>query len=90
MYGALSVCLVLKWQSKPYNKEGQFLWERGVFIMCYCCIETLLQVLLGIVNYFIGYYLFSLYYCCFTCFVSIEIGKTESAILVIQTPLPIV
>ena len=53
----------------------------GKGVSHYYCVETLLQVLLGTVSYFIGYYLFSLYYCPSTCFVSIEIGKAKSAIL---------
>ena len=44
-----------------------------------CCMETLLQVLLGTVKDFIGY-IFSLYFCCLTYFVSIiEFGKAKSA-----------
>ena len=53
----------------------QFLWGSGVV----CCIETLLQVFLGTIKDLIGYHFF-LYYCCFTCVVSIGIGKAKSTI----------
>ena len=39
----------------------------------------IIKVLLGTVKDFMGY-LFSLYYCGFTCFVSIEIGFAKSVI----------
>ena len=46
-----------------FHREGRFSLCKYV-ILLYC--ETLLQDLLGTVKDFIGY-LFSLYYCCFTC-----------------------
>ena len=60
--------LIGGWQFKSqkggcFHIEGRFLLCTYV-ILLYC--ETLLQVLLGTVKDFIGY-LFSLYYCCFTC-----------------------
>ena len=57
------------------KRRGQYLWRMVVI----CCAETLLSVLQGSAKDF-RRYVFSLYYCCFTCFVSIDIGKTNSAI----------
>ena len=61
-----------------HAKRGRvvFIGKGDSHYVNYCYIETLLQVLLGIVIDFIGFP-FSLYYC---CFVSIEIGNAKSAV----------
>ena len=61
-------CLkVISWGWWCKSQKGALLIGKAgshYVILLYC--ETLLQVLLGTVKDFIGY-LFSLYYCCFTC-----------------------
>ena len=65
---------VFIWHGNASHKRGSCNGKRSshyviwtIEVLCY--IETLLQVLLGTVKDFIGY-LFFLYYCCFTCFLS--------------------
>ena len=64
--------IVINWEWRCKSQKGRggggsfHIGKAGshYVILLYC--ETLLQVLLGTVKDFIGY-LFSLYYCCFTC-----------------------
>ena len=59
--------------ARQVTKGGdQFFMGKGVLTIEHCYFETLLYLLLGAVKEFTEY-LFSLYYYCFTCFVSIEI-----------------
>ena len=62
-------------QCKP-QEGGLFLIgkEGGILTIC----NTAETLLLGTLKDFIGY-LLSLNFCCFTCFVSTEIGKAKSA-----------
>ena len=57
-----------------YQKEGFSLCNTAV-LKLYFNFDWVLLIILQDTRY-----LFSLYYCCFTYFVSIEIGKTKSAI----------
>ena len=67
---------VFIWNGKASQKsENQFLWEMG-FSLCNTAI-TNFMVLLVTVKGFIRYH-FLLYYCCFSCFISIGIWKVNS------------
>ena len=66
---------VIIWGGNISNKRGGSFYGEGWFALCNTGF-------LGTVEDFIGY-LFSLYYCCFTCFVSIENGKAKSSIEIV-------
>ena len=73
----------IKWGQQCNSKRGWLFIGKEVshyVTLLYC--ETLLSLLMGTVKDF-RTYLFSLYYCCFTCFVSNDIGKTKNAIKLI-------
>ena len=60
---------------------GDSFYGEGRFSLCNTgVLKHYGKSLLGTVKHFIGYYLFSLYFCYFTCFVSVEIGKDKNAI----------
>ena len=70
---------VITWGDNITHKLGTlFIGKAGSHCVMLLFCETL-YVLLGTVKNFIGY-LFSLYYCCFNCFISTEIGKVKSVI----------
>ena len=63
------------------REDQDYFYREGgssYYVIILCC-ETLLLVFRGTVKGYVGH-LFSLYYSCFTCFVSIQIGKVKSAI----------
>ena len=60
---------------------GDSFYGEGRFSLCNTAVlKHYCKSLLGIVKHFIGHYLFSLYYCYFTSFISAETGKAKNVL----------